>query len=91
VIAPQKNDADLEITAERLRNIVVVSAAQVGPDAIRVTISIGATIARPGDFTESLVARTDSLMYLSKSRGRNRVTLDGAEPVAEPPVDPTGR
>jgi diguanylate cyclase (GGDEF)-like protein/PAS domain S-box-containing protein len=99
VVAPQKNGADLEITAERLRNIVAASAAQVGLDAIRVTISIGATIARPGDSAESLVARADSLMYLSKSRGRNRVTLDGAEPRAEtgaetgaePPVDPAGR
>jgi diguanylate cyclase (GGDEF)-like protein/PAS domain S-box-containing protein len=84
VVVPQKKDADLEVVAERLRNIVDASAAQVGPDAIRVTISIGGTMARPGETTESLVARADSLMYLSKSRGRNRVTLDGAEPHVDP-------
>ncbi len=54
--------------AERLRHIVEASAAQVGSDAIRVTISVGATASRPGEPVESLVARADSLMYLEQEQ-----------------------
>lgn len=79
VVVSQKEDAELEVVAERLRRIVEATAAKVGPDAIRVTISIGAAIARPEESYESLVARADSLMYLSKDRGRNRVTLETGE------------
>ncbi len=51
---------------------------------IGVTISIGATLARAGDKVESLLTRADGLMYESKSRGRNRVTIDSADSAIHP-------
>jgi len=43
-----------------------------------VTVSMGATLAHPGDTVETLVARADELMYRSKRAGRNRLTTDVA-------------
>jgi diguanylate cyclase (GGDEF)-like protein/PAS domain S-box-containing protein len=69
-------DADeLIMTANRFRMLVEQSRFAVGsPD--RVTISLGATLARPGDTIADLLKRADKLMYESKAAGRNRVTLD---------------
>jgi diguanylate cyclase (GGDEF)-like protein/PAS domain S-box-containing protein len=44
---------------------------------IRVTASIGATLARVGDNWEKAIERADRLMYVSKQTGKNRVTTDG--------------
>ncbi len=46
-----------------------------GDGRVRVTVSIGATIARPDDTMATLVKRADDLMYKSKTAGRNCVTL----------------
>lgn len=45
-----------------------------GGGVFRVTVSIGATLARPGDSVGSLLDRADRLMYASKAAGRDRVT-----------------
>jgi PleD family two-component response regulator len=45
-------------------------------ETIGVTISIGATIARVVDTTDGLVERADKLMYESKRRGRNQVSIE---------------
>jgi PleD family two-component response regulator len=45
-------------------------------ETIGVTISIGATIAKRVDTTDSLVERADKLMYESKRRGRNLVSTE---------------
>jgi diguanylate cyclase (GGDEF)-like protein len=60
-------------TADRSRKLVAVSALDTGPSQIRVTVSIGATMARADDTPQSLVKRADSLMYRAKAGGRNRV------------------
>ena len=39
----------------------------------------GAALAEPGDDAESVVARADRLMYVSKFSGKNRVTLGNTE------------
>jgi predicted signal transduction protein with EAL and GGDEF domain len=43
---------------------------------VRVTISVGATMALPTETGDDLVDRADKLMYASKQGGRNRVTTD---------------
>jgi diguanylate cyclase (GGDEF)-like protein/PAS domain S-box-containing protein len=63
-------------TAERYRQVVEHSGLAVDGEMLRVTVSVGATIAVPGDTTESLLARADELMYKSKLAGRNRVSSD---------------
>ena len=40
-----------------------------------ITISIGATMARPEDTLESLVKRADDNLYKAKETGRNKVVL----------------
>ncbi len=67
--------AGIAATAERLRALVERSTLGEAPAAIRVTLSIGGTVAVPGDTAESVLARADGLMYASKEAGKNRVTL----------------
>jgi len=68
-------EADLFIVADRFRALVEQSSFTEGKDIIKVTISIGATIAEPGDTANSIVERADKLMYHSKEAGRNRVSM----------------
>jgi diguanylate cyclase (GGDEF)-like protein/PAS domain S-box-containing protein len=66
--------ARLAALAENIRVLVSRSSVVADGADISVTVSIGATLMRPGDDRESLVTRADALMYRSKSEGRNRVT-----------------
>jgi diguanylate cyclase (GGDEF)-like protein/PAS domain S-box-containing protein len=60
--------------AARLKNLVAATSAEHQGTEIGVTVSMGITLARPGDTAETLVSRADALMYRSKEDGRNRVT-----------------
>jgi diguanylate cyclase (GGDEF)-like protein/PAS domain S-box-containing protein len=62
--------------AERYRAMIESSSLGVGEETLRVTVSVGATLAQDGDTLLSLVKRADGLMYRSKQAGRNRVTID---------------
>jgi len=42
----------------------------------RVTISVGVSILRPGDDTDSLIERADGCLYAAKRNGRNRVICE---------------
>jgi diguanylate cyclase (GGDEF)-like protein/PAS domain S-box-containing protein len=66
--------ADVVALGEKLRALVEASRLDLPQESITVTISLGATLLRPGDSPESLVRRADQLMYRSKDAGRNRVT-----------------
>lgn len=71
------SEEELWSAAERLRMLVEQSAVSHQGHQIGVTVSIGATLARPSDTLHALVERADRLMYQSKAAGRNRVTVDG--------------
>jgi diguanylate cyclase (GGDEF)-like protein/PAS domain S-box-containing protein len=65
--------------AEKLRRLaaepILTSAGTVG-----VTLSIGVTLARPGEPTDAMIARADDAMYHAKHDGRNQavaITDDG--------------
>ena len=45
----------------------------------RVTISVGVSMLKPGDDTDSLIERADACLYAAKRNGRNRV-ICGANP-----------
>ena len=68
----------LRVAAERCRALVAQSALEVGQHQVRVTISIGAALARAEDTTESLLERVDRSMYRAKVGGRNRVESEEA-------------
>jgi len=51
----------------------------------RVTISVGVSMLKPGDDTDSLIDRADACLYAAKRAGRNRVVCEAdPEYVAEP-------
>jgi diguanylate cyclase (GGDEF)-like protein/PAS domain S-box-containing protein len=61
--------------AQKVRAMIQQSSLDYGAEIIRVTVSVGATAARPDDSMDTLIDRADKLMYLSKKDGRNRVTF----------------
>jgi diguanylate cyclase len=42
----------------------------------RVTISVGVSMLKPGDDTDSLIERADACLYAAKRAGRNRVVCE---------------
>jgi len=76
VIVANINGAQLHDLAERYRLLVQYSDLLAEKERIRVTVSIGATLARRDDTVESLLKRADGLMYESKRAGRNRTTSE---------------
>lgn len=74
---------DLYKLSDRLRRLVEKSRLTVeSGESVGVTVSIGATVARMLDTTDSLVERADKLMYESKRRGRNLVSMELQEEIA---------
>ncbi|MBJ6750322.1 sensor domain-containing diguanylate cyclase [Geomonas anaerohicana] len=67
--------ANLKHMGQRLRRLVEKSFVLVEGEALRVTISIGATMAVKNDTVQTLLARADGLMYQSKAAGKNRLTI----------------
>lgn len=75
-LLPGIDEAGLAATAERVRMLVENSWIQKGETQVRVTVSVGATMAVPTESADDLVDRADGLMYTSKRGGRNHVTTD---------------
>ena len=75
-LLPGADQVSLHATAERVRMLVENSWIQKGEVQVRVTISVGATMALRSETPDDLVDRADALMYASKRAGRNRVTTD---------------
>lgn len=67
--------AALEVVCERLRALVASTFIKQSGATLKVTASIGATMAKPGDSIESILERADLLLYASKQDGRNRCTF----------------
>lgn len=73
-----KEDAVFQVV-DRFRRLVENSALTLdNGSSLSATVSIGATIAHEWDTAEQLVDRADKLMYESKLRGRNLVTVSAA-------------
>ena len=68
---------NLSALSERLRRLVEKSILTIeNGEQLGVTVSIGATVAKVGDTTDLLVERADKLMFESKRRGRNQVSIE---------------
>ncbi len=63
-----------DMICERLRAMVAASSLDRPDGPVSVTMSFGATPARPGDSVSSVLTRADALLYASKRAGRNRIT-----------------
>ena len=65
---------ELRLIAEKICRMVAQSGIPRGTDCLRVTVSIGCTMALPADTPCSLIQRADQALYCSKNGGRNCVT-----------------
>jgi diguanylate cyclase (GGDEF)-like protein/PAS domain S-box-containing protein len=70
--------ASLLEVAERLVALVARSRIRAHPHDLRVTISIGGTMAIPGDTAASVFKRADAALYRAKAGGRNRAEVDAS-------------
>ncbi|MCH4889090.1 diguanylate cyclase [Acidaminobacter sp. JC074] len=68
------NDENFYTALERIRLLVERSSLRQYDPPLKVTISIGATLAGDDDI-DSIFKRADKLLYTSKENGRNRVTI----------------
>ncbi|MEE9911347.1 MAG: sensor domain-containing diguanylate cyclase [Deltaproteobacteria bacterium] len=69
------DEVQLRDLAERMRRLVQSAYLTHAGEKLQVTISMGATLMRPGEGMDSLIKRADTLLYESKHAGRNRVTM----------------
>jgi diguanylate cyclase (GGDEF)-like protein len=67
----------LQSTSEKLCRMVESARLDLERSSVSVTLSCGCTMADEQDTVESLTKRADQLMYQSKSRGGNCVTVAG--------------
>ena len=61
--------------ADRCRSLVAESGVLSSDSRISVTVSVGATLVTREDSVQSAIKRADQLMYVSKSDGRNKITV----------------
>jgi len=66
---------ELKDLGERLRHLIAESFLFLGNERLQVTVSVGATLATDRDSIDSLLQRSDRLMYRSKTTGKNKVTF----------------
>lgn len=69
------NDSDLEKLGNRIRLLIENSYLEFENETLHVTISIGATMLKENDTIDTILKRADTLLYKSKSDGRNRLTF----------------
>ena len=67
----------LQNIANRFRILVEQSFLDHNGDIISVTISVGATVGKINDKSETIIERADRLLYESKKSGKNCVHIDG--------------
>ena len=66
---------DLRSIAGRIKNFVQSSFITLDDTKLSVTLSLGATLVNAEETMESVMERTDLLMYMSKSKGGNAYTI----------------
>ena len=79
VVLPDATEGIVATVGERLRGMIAAVPFPVSATArhIKVTVSVGATLAiRGADTPESLLRRADEAMYRAKREGRNRLVTD---------------
>lgn len=74
-ILKRVDDKGLRSAAERVRSLVEKSHIRENGLTLKVTVSIGGTLADPTDTANSIIKRADTLLYRSKENGRNRCTI----------------
>lgn len=68
-------DDGLRSAAERIRSLVEKSHIRENGLTLKVTVSLGGTLAVKTDTAGSIIKRADTLLYRSKANGRNRCSI----------------
>lgn len=71
-----KEDYEASIIAEKVRMLIENTEIMNGETRLSVTASIGITVNKQDDNQETIVERADHLMYDSKEKGKNCVSVD---------------
>lgn len=69
------DEESLRQVAEKIRVLAEKTSIPYADQALSVSISIGATLYQADETAANVVQRADSLLYMSKTSGRNCVTL----------------
>ena len=76
LLLPDTDTDDALALAERLRLCIADTPAQLGGQAIPITVSIGVGLLEPADASpDAVLARADRALYQAKHAGRNLVRL----------------
>lgn len=76
IIASHASLRSLQNLALKLRALIQKSFLRRDDLSLQVTMTFGATIVRPEDTEQTVIARADALMYRGKTDGRNRVIAE---------------
>ncbi|HVX76356.1 MAG TPA: GGDEF domain-containing protein [Bradyrhizobium sp.] len=79
VVLPNTGLRQALTVADHIRRAVMAKELKkksTGEILGRVTISVGVSILKPGDDTDSLIERADACLYAAKRNGRNRVICE---------------
>ncbi len=81
IILPQTSVEEARMMAERVRKQTEIGSWVVkgGPQVCRFTSSFGVAKLQPGESPENLIQRADTKLYMSKSKGKNRVTAEDSD------------
>ena len=76
IVVPATNERELCELAERIRASIESEPVPTELIDVRITFSIGAAIAKPGDTSKAkLIAVADEALYEAKKLGRNRIVF----------------
>jgi diguanylate cyclase (GGDEF)-like protein len=90
VVLPESTIERACAAAESLRQRIAGAAVRDGLNTVRVTTSIGITIARPGESDiPRLLGRADAALYKAKSAGRNLVMVAPGDQKPGTPAGPS--
>jgi diguanylate cyclase (GGDEF)-like protein len=78
-ILPNVGLVELVEVAERYRILAQETTLPLREQKLQITVSVGGAVATPEDTLQTLVSRADFLMYASKAKGKNCVTVDRLE------------
>ncbi len=75
-VVPNVGPREIGTIGKKILALIEHSSLETADGPVKVTVSIGATLARQDESLESLVDRADHLMYESKRKGRNTMTAE---------------
>ena len=78
VVLPGAGEAVATSVAERVREATARLSFPSPAERVRVTVSAGVALTKPGDTAKKLLKRADAALYAAKHGGRNQVRVDAA-------------